>query len=131
MRFKRRRYRDGFTLIEVVVTLAVIAAVLLSIGSLVTVAVRGAHSLDDHIVLVETARAIESALPNRDNLKPGTSSGERDGQLWRLDVRPFPGALDAQERSAWVPLNVAIAVQTPGGTTYRIDTVRLARKSAQ
>lgn len=125
---KPARGSAGFTLIEVVVTLAVIAALLLSIGSLVSVAVRGTHALDDHLVLVETARAIEAGLPDRDNLSVGTLSGERDGQLWRVDVLPFPGVLDAQAKTAWVPLTASITVQTPDGTRFSITTVRLGRR---
>ncbi|MBI3703034.1 MAG: prepilin-type N-terminal cleavage/methylation domain-containing protein [Rhizobiales bacterium] len=121
----------GFTLIEVVVTLAVIAAILLSVGSLVGVAVRGTQALDDHLVLVETARAIEVGLPDRNNLTVGMLSGERDGQLWRIDVRPFPGALDAKAPTPWVPLTAAITVQTPGGTRFSVTTVRLGRRPAE
>jgi general secretion pathway protein I len=126
--FKPARDSVGFTLIEVVVTLAVIAAILLSVGSLVSVAVRGTHALDDHLVLVETARAIEAGLPDRDNLSVGTLSGERDGQLWRVDVQPFPGALNAQAKTAWVPMTASINVQTPDGTRFNVTTIRLGRK---
>ena len=125
---KPARGSAGFTLIEVVVTMAVIAAILLSIGSLVSVAVRGTHALDDHLVLVETARAIEAGLPDRNSLTVGTLSGETDGQLWRVDVRPFPGELDAQTPTRWVPLTASITVQTPDGTSLRITTVRLGRR---
>ena len=118
----------GFTLIEVVVTLAVIAAILLSVGSLVSVTVRGTHALDDHLVLVETARAIEAGLPDRNRLAIGTLSGESAGQLWRVDVQPFPGALDAQSLTPWVPLTASITVQTPDGTRFSVTTVRLARR---
>ena len=118
----------GFTLIEVVVTLAVIAIILLSVGSLVSVAVRGTHALDDHLVLVETARAIEVGLPDRNSLTVGTLSGERDGQFWRVDVQPFPGVLDAQTNTPWVPLTASITVQTPSGTSFNITTVRLGRR---
>jgi general secretion pathway protein I len=118
----------GFTLIEVVVTLAVIGAILLSIGSLVSVAVRGTHALDDHLVLVETARAIETGLPDRDSMTVGTLSGERDGQLWRVDVQPFSGALDAQAQPPWVPLSASITVRTPDGTSLTVTTVRLGRR---
>jgi general secretion pathway protein I len=128
--FKPARDSAGFTLIEVVVTLAVIAAILLSIGSLVSVAVRGTHALDDHLVLVETARAIEAGLPDRNSLTVGTLSGERDGQLWRVDVQPFPGQLDAQARTPWVPLTASITVQTPDGTSLTVTTVRLGRRPA-
>ena len=122
------RRESGFTLIEVVVTLAVIAAILLSVGSLVSVAVRGTHALDDHLVLVETARAIEVGLQDRNSLTVGTLSGERDGQLWRVDVQPFPGALEAQASTPWVPLTASITVQTPSGTSFNITTVRLGRR---
>ena len=128
--FSKARAADGFTLIEVVVTLAVIAVILTSIGSLVSAAVRGTHALDDHLVLVETARAIEAALPDRDALKVGTMSGVRDGQAWRVDVRPFAGQVDAQAQTQWLPLAVAITVQTPGGTSFSFSTVRLGRKPA-
>ena len=120
-RSERQRGSAGFTLIEVVVTLAVIAVILVSIGSLVGAAVRGTHSLDDHLVLVETARAIEAGLPDRDSLKVGSMSGERDGQFWRVDVTPFPGVLDAQAKTPWVPLLASITVQTPDGTSLHGD----------
>ena len=108
--------------------MAVIAAILLSVGSLVSVTVRGTRALDDHLVLVETARAIEVGLPDRDRLTVGTLSGERGGQMWRVDVQPFPGALDAQARSPWIPLMASITVQTPRGTSFNITTVRLGRR---
>ena len=125
---KPARGSDGFTLIEAVVTLAVIAAILLWVGSLVSVAVRGTRALDDHLVLVETARAIEVGLPDRKSLTVGTLSGERGGQFWRVDVQPFPGALEAQASTPWVPLTVSITVQTPSGTRLNITTVRLGRR---
>lgn len=112
-----------------VVTLAVIAVMLVSIGSLVGATVRGTHALDDHLVLTETVRAIESGLPDRDSLTPGTISGETAGQSWRVDVEPFSGGLDAQSPTPWVPLAVSITVQTPGGTSLRVTTLRLSRKA--
>ena len=125
---KPARGSAGFTLIEVVVTLAVIAAILLSIGSLVSVAVRGTHALDDHLVLVETARAIETGLPDR--RQPGRRDVVRRTRrpVWRVDVQPFPGALDAQAKTPWVPLTASITVRTPDGTSLTVTTVRLGRR---
>ena len=45
--------------------LAVIAVVLSSIGSLVGATVRGSHALDEHLALIETARALEAACRPR------------------------------------------------------------------
>ena len=72
--------RAGFTLIEVVVALALVAVALTAIGSLIATTIRGTRSLDQHLSLAETARAIEAALPNRDQLTPGTTTGEMAGQ---------------------------------------------------
>jgi len=129
--FKSSHSSAGFTLIEVVVTLAVMAAILVSIASLVGVTVRGTHALEDHLVLVEAARAIETGLPDRNSLATGTISGERDGQRWRVDVQPFSDGLDAKSRTPWVPLTVAITVQTPGGTSLRVTTLRLSRGASK
>ena len=120
----------GFTLIEVVVTLAVIAAILTSIGSLVSVTVRGVHALDSHVALIEAARSIETALPGRDGLTPGSLSGQTGGQSWRVDVRRFSGTLDAQTPTLWLPLIVSVAVQAPDGTSLSITTLRLRRGTA-
>lgn len=117
----------GFTLIEVVVTLAVIAAMLVSIGSLVGVSVRGSHALDSHVALVGAVRTIAAGLPGRDALKPGSLSGQSGGRNWRVDVRRFSGILDAQTPTIWLPLTVSIAVQAQDGTSLSITTVRLRR----
>jgi general secretion pathway protein I len=117
----------GFTLIEVVVTLAVIAAILVSIGSLVSVSVRGTHALDSRLALIAAARTIVTGLPSRDSLKPGSLSGQTAGQSWRVDVRRFSGTLDAQTSTRWLPLIVSIAMQAPDGTRLTITTLRLRR----
>jgi general secretion pathway protein I len=120
----------GFTLIEVVVTLAVIAAILVSIGSLVGVSVRGTHMLDSRVALIGAARGIAAGLPGRDSLKPGSLSGQTGGQSWRVDVRRYSGTLDAQTQTQWLPLTVSIAVQAPDGTSLSITTLRLRRGTA-
>jgi general secretion pathway protein I len=119
----------GFTLIEVVVALALVAVALTAIGSLIATTIRGTRSLDQHLSLAETARAIEAALPGRDQLKAGTSSGEMAGHRWRLDVLPFTASfVDPRLPSPWMPQTVVITVQAPGGPVLQINTVRLQRR---
>jgi general secretion pathway protein I len=120
----------GFTLIEVVVTLAVLSVVLVAIGGLVGVTVRGIHALDDHLTLIETARAIETGLGNRNALQAGSTSGERAGQQWRVDVRPFPTASDGKSPPLWQPMAETITVRTADGTSLRVTTLRLHRRPA-
>jgi general secretion pathway protein I len=126
---ERDRAVAGFTLIEVVVALALVAVALTAIGSLIATTIRGTRSIDQHLSLAETARAIEAALPARDELKPGTSTGEMAGYRWRLDVLPFTASfVDPRLPSPWMPQTVVITVQAPGGPVLQINTVRLQRR---
>jgi general secretion pathway protein I len=127
-RSERRRGDAGFTLIEVLVALAVIAVVLTAIGSLVAASARGTRSIDAHLALVETARAIETGLPSREDLKIGSFSGELAGHRWRVDVQPFAANVDSRTPSQWIPLTVVIRVQSPAGSVLQLDTVRLRRR---
>ena len=122
----------GFTLIEVVVALAVIAVVLVSIGSLVGASVRGSHALDEHLALVETARALEADLADRNALKTGTVAGETAGLRWRVDIAPFVNpAVDPRVTLPWEPVTETIAVRAPGGTAMSVTTLRLRRREPQ
>lgn len=127
--FKRRRTSAGFSLIEVLVALSVVAVALAAIGSLVATSVRGTRSLDTHLVQVETARAIEVGLPSRERLGLGNFSGEIAGQRWRVDVLPFIATnVDPSLPTPWVPQTVVLRVQSPTGSIFQLDTVRLRRR---
>src|SRR5262249_54979947 len=76
----------GFTLIEVLVALSVVAISLAAIGSLIAVTTRGARAVGLHLTLVETARSIITGLPDRDQLELGNLSGESASHRWRVDV---------------------------------------------
>lgn len=128
-RFRQRRAAGGFTLIEVVVALAVVAVALAAIGSLFAANVRGTRALDDHLALVETARAIEAGLPARAALQAGDMSGERAGQRWRVDVLPFRAIeADPRQASPWIPQAVVIKVRSPAGALLEVSTVRLRKR---
>jgi len=125
----RRRGTAGFTLIEVVIALAVIAVALAAIGSVIATTVRGARSIDTKLMLIETARAIETALPDRETFKPGNFSGEMSGHRWRVDVLPFIFTnVDPRLPTPWVPLTVVVRIQSPNGPVLQVNTVRLRRR---
>lgn len=129
---KRSRAQAGFTLIEVLVALAVVAVALTAIGSLVATSVRGTGWLDRRLALIETARVVETGLPDRSQLKVGSLSGELADHRWRVDVLPFlTGPVPAQQTSPWVPQTVVIRVQSPTGGVLQLDTVRLRRRAEQ
>jgi general secretion pathway protein I len=120
----------GFTLIEVLVALSIVAVGLAAIGGLISSSVRGARSIEDHLTRLETARAIMTALPDRDQLVPGYLSGEIADHRWRIDVLPFT-ARDAGPRTQWLPQAVVVTVQAPSGAAIKIDTIRLQRRDGK
>jgi general secretion pathway protein I len=122
----RRPGTEGFTLIEVLVALSVVAISLSAIGSLVAVTVRGARSVSGHLALTETARAIMAGLPERNDLAAGNFSGETSGHRWRVDVLPF-NADFIDEKSDWIAQTVVVRVQSPSGPILQLNTVRLRR----
>jgi general secretion pathway protein I len=131
-RAKRRRATRGFTLIEVLVALSVVAVALAAIGSLIAVTVRGARAVPARLSLIETARAVMTGLPDRDSLTVGNFSGELAGHRWRVDVMPFVGNLaDPQQPNNWTPLTVIVRVQSPTGQIVQLNSVRVQRKAEQ
>lgn len=126
---ERRKGARGFTLVEVLVALAVVATSLAAIGSLIAVTTRGIRSVGGHLTLVETTRAIVTGLPDRDQLKPGNLSGEAAGHRWRVDVLPFHANFIDPQATAWMPETVVVRVQSPNGPILQVNTVRLRRQA--
>jgi general secretion pathway protein I len=128
----------GFTLIEVLVAIAVLAVVLGAIGAVVGNTVRAIRSVDRRLPLLETAQSLIASLPARDALQPGTQSGTSGEFRWRIDAvllnRNVPdnaaaalstAATGAAPKVSWVPLAITVRVQASEGPPVRLDTVRL------
>ena len=122
----------GFTLIEALVALAIIAAVLSTIGSVIGTTVRGTRTIDQRLSLIGAAETLLATLPARNLLKPGRQSGELSGHRWLIDVAPLNlAAQDVPQTSRFVPLAVNMRMQAPGGPAIQVTTVRLVPKIAE
>jgi general secretion pathway protein I len=129
MPFDRRQNCAGFTIIEVLVALAIVTAVLAAIGSVIATTARGTRSLEAHLALIETARAIATGMPKRAQLV-GDLSGEISGHRWRIDVLPFAaGGIVPAADARWIPQTVVISVRSPSGALLQLNTVRLHRRA--
>ena len=121
------RHNAGFTIIEVLVALAVVAVSILAIGSVMSTNVRGVRLLEQHVTLMQTARSVMTTeVPQRAELGVGVLSGQVNDYNWKIDVRPLgeewtvPGA-----DVGWIPALVRIQVRSPTGAVSDLKTVRL------
>ena len=117
----------GFTIIEVLIALAIVAVSIVAIGSLMATNVRGVRSLEQHVALMQTARTVMTAgLPPRADLHPGTSSGQIDDYRWTVEVTPLGGDWTVPDADIpWAPELVRVRVKSPTGAVSDIRTVRL------
>jgi general secretion pathway protein I len=119
----------GFTIIEVLIALAIVAVGIVGIGAVMSTNARGVRSLEDHVALMQTAQsALATAIPLRKDLAPGTLSGQIHDYGWRVDIGPAGGGWSVNNADApWIPELVKVRVRSPSGATVELETVRLMR----
>ncbi|MDC7787290.1 prepilin-type N-terminal cleavage/methylation domain-containing protein [Rhodoplanes sp. TEM] len=127
---RERRRRRGFTLIEVLVALAVVAAALAAIGGVVAANARATRTVEARVALEQTARAVLAGLPPRRDLAAGGLDGELAGHRWRTEVRPLASD-GVPAGSPWEAKDVIVTVRGPSGATLVLETVRLTRRPTE
>ena len=120
----------GFTIIEVLIALAIVAVSIVAIGSVMATNVRGVRSLEQHVALMQAARTVMTAgIPAAGQTRPGDLSGQTDDYRWTIDVGPLGGDWAVPGADvAWVPELVRIRVRSPSGAVSDIRTVRLMHR---
>jgi general secretion pathway protein I len=122
-------HEAGFTILEVLIAIAVVAIVLGAIGGVVASTTRGVRSIEQHVALMETARSVAAGLRSREPLASGQASGELLGNRWQIGASPLmdgPVAVDSQ--ATWIPQHMTMRVQSPSGAAVAIETIRLQRR---
>ena len=123
----------GFTIIEVLVALAVLAVSLVAIESVMSTNVRGVRSLEQHVTLMQTVRSVMAAdVPPRAEMNFGTLSGKTNGHQWKIDVGPMGEEWKApSDDVAWIPALVRVQVRSRPGAVMDVRTVRLMHGKPQ
>ena len=123
----------GFTIIEVLIALAIVAISIVAIGSVMSSNARGVQALERHVALIQSAQTVlATAIPPRKELAPGTLSGELRDFRWQVDIGPVGGGWMVEGADvAWVPELVKIRVRSPSGAAIDLETVRLMKRPRQ
>jgi general secretion pathway protein I len=123
----------GFTIIEVLIAVAIVAVSIVAIGSVMSTNARGVQALENHVALIESAQTVfATAIPPRKELAPGTLSGQLRDFRWWVDIGPVGGDWLVEGADvAWMPELVKIRVRSPSGATVDLETVRLMHRPRQ
>ena len=123
----------GFTLIEVLIALALVAVSVVAIGSLMATNARGVRLMEQHVALTQATRMVmTAAIPARAELRPGAVSGQTDDYRWTIDVTPLGGGWAVKDADVpWVPELVRVRVRSPTGAVSDIRTVRLMPRPSE
>jgi general secretion pathway protein I len=122
MRSRGRRRQKGFSLIEVVVALAIVALMLGTIYQVSSGAVRSTVRTDNYLRALATAQsrlAEASAMPV---LKVGTVLGSSDGVTWSRSIKPFA----APPPSPDTRLYQVSVIATRSGSKVALETLLIA-----
>jgi general secretion pathway protein I len=121
----------GFTIIEVLIALAVVGISLAAIGSVVAATTRGTGVLEERVALMETVRALAANLPPATGqpIVPGT--GETQSYRWSVNLQPWSGGVSGDPKSPWFPQLVTMRVRSPSGALIALQTVRLQKKPSE
>lgn len=116
----------GFTLLEALVALAVLASGLAAVGQVGFTTVAAARHTQTRLFLAFAAREAFADMP--DEARDGETEGVTGGLAWRLSASSFPAAPSGR---VWAPEAVRLVVAAPSGGTITVDTVRLRRVGAR
>jgi general secretion pathway protein I len=127
------RHDAGFTIIEVLIALAIVAVGIVAIGSVMATNVRGVRSIEQHVALMQATRTVMAAgIPERGQLGAGELSGRTDNYRWTIEIGPLGGDWAVPGADvAWIPELVRVRVRSPSGATSDIRTVRLIHRPAE
>lgn len=118
----------GFTILEVLVAITVVVVVLGAIGRVVASTTHGVRSVEQHVIMMETARTVAASVRSREMMGE-ERSGELYGYRWRVGMSSMADSVMVPNpQSTWIPQLMTMRVQSPSGAVLNLQTVRLQRR---
>jgi general secretion pathway protein I len=117
--------RAGFTLIEVLVALAVVAICLPAVGALLATNVRGTIKVEERMQLLAAYRTLEANILDRSRLLPGLQAGQLGTTSWSIEIRLLREDETGIGTGPWLPRAIVTTLRGRSGETLRIEAIRL------
>jgi general secretion pathway protein I len=128
---RRRRRRGGargFTLIEALVAIVILALALSVLLSAHSGGLRGAAALDEHLQARLLAQSLLAEW-SRHRVPRPPSQGQSGRFTWAVSVAPYagPGGPPQAESAPWMLHQLTVTVAWPPGRRVELATLRLLR----
>jgi len=122
------RRGEGFTLLEALVAIVVLALSLSVLMPSHNAGVRGLAAIDTHLQARLLAQSIMAEWANQRAVKPGTTHGQFETLSWTLSIAPLEVALAGRPRAGeWTLYKLVLLVSWPSGGQIELDTVRMGK----
>jgi general secretion pathway protein I len=123
----RRRAERGFTLVEALVAIVILA---LSLGALLSAhdgGLRGATAIDEHLRARLLAQSLLAQWSQHRVIPQGPFQGRSGRLAWTVSIAPFTraGGRLQQEPDHWMLHEVTVTVAWPPGRQIQLNTLRL------
>lgn len=116
----------GFTLLEVIVAVAILAVALGALLQIFSSGLRGARVAGHHAIATLQAESKLAAIGIETALEEGESAGEFDnGHRWRVTVRPYLGSGQEARLAAYEVVVTVSWGETGGPRSISLGTLRL------
>lgn len=117
----------GFTLIEALAAIVILALALTTLLSAFRTGLHGADAVDDHLRARLLAQSLLAEWTQYRTLQPGRFHGSADRFTWTVSIAPFDDGTSAsrQQSDVWKLHKLTVAVAWPPARQIEIDTLRL------
>lgn len=115
--------RAGFTLLEVLIALAILAMGLGALYSALAQSSRFHRTAVRHTQLEQAAQSVLDAAATEGWPDASMSQqGQLGPMIWTRTIRPVEGS---QPASGLQPIHIEVTVKDPDGRTFTVETIRL------
>jgi general secretion pathway protein I len=121
------RGKAGFTLLEALIAITVLALSLSALLSLYSTGLRGVAAIDGNMRARLLAQSVMAEMSHERASRPGKVQGRSDQFTWTLTVAPYDEPERGQQRSPWTLHHLVVTVSWPHGRQIELQTLRMLR----